>query len=452
MGHSDRSAWEHVFAMGLAAPFLAGFVAGEGHFWISENNAGQSWACGFQLAQRDDNAALVASARRQAGCGDVRWCPPNGTSHPQVLWVLQSRHACFALARLLSRFPLLGKKAGDFAIWRAAVTAWNLSAHGARRWERLQRLASELRAHRNPAVHPDYTEVDISTSDLAGFLAGFTSAEAHFGASSSGHPRFVIKLREDYTALLSLLGDRFGVGRLVPVPPSVQGHAQTAWLVTKLDELRKLVPVFDRHPPLGRAARVYRHWRELVVAAERSATALRREATRLQEARRYRSPSALRVTAPSRASKRTLYVRVLQAWARDTGLPHTTTSYECWRSRSAAGRPSRNTLARFFGSWRDALAAAGLPADGSRSRQANIRAAETAEPARALSRLHQRAAVLREVHNCWSTICRVPTASEFFRWRLENAPDSPSQAAVYRLFPGGWGAVLDALPPREIRD
>jgi hypothetical protein len=47
---------EHLFVMELDSPFLAGFVAGEGHFWIAENNAGQSWSCGFALAQRDDNA------------------------------------------------------------------------------------------------------------------------------------------------------------------------------------------------------------------------------------------------------------------------------------------------------------------------------------------------------------------------------------------------------------
>jgi hypothetical protein len=60
--------------------FLAGFVAGEGHFAIRENNAGQSWCCGFALVQRDDNADLVASARDLSGCGEVRWKPPHRTS------------------------------------------------------------------------------------------------------------------------------------------------------------------------------------------------------------------------------------------------------------------------------------------------------------------------------------------------------------------------------------
>jgi len=170
---------------------------------------------------------------------------------------------CSALARSLSAFPLLGKKAGDLAIWHGAVTAWNETTKGPLRWRQFRRLARELRAHRDPAVAVDYTRVDISTPALSGFLAGFASAEAHFGASPTGHPRFVLKLRADDTAVLSLLANRFAVGRLIRVPPSQHGSAQTAWLVTRLDELRSLVTLFDGQPPLGRAGRVYDHWHEL---------------------------------------------------------------------------------------------------------------------------------------------------------------------------------------------
>ena len=45
---------------------------------------------------------------------------------------------------------------------------------------------------------------------------------------------------------------------------------------------------------------------------------------------------------------------------------------------------------------------------------------------------------------------RLPSAAEFFRWRLEHEPDSPGQAQLYRLFPGGWNTVLDALSPRGV--
>jgi hypothetical protein len=438
--------------MQLNGPFLAGFVAGEGHFWIRENNAGQSWCCGFALAQRDDNADLVAGARDFSGCGEVRWCPPWNTSRAQVHWVVQSMDHCSALATSLRTTPLLGKKAGDFRIWQRAVATWNDPTLGALRWQRLAQLATELRAHRDPSYDVDYTRVDISTDTLAAFLAGFASAEAHFGATRTGHPRFVIKLRADDTAVLSLLAYRFGVGRLVPVPASDRGGPQTAWFVTTLEELRHLVPVFDGDPPLGRAGRVYPHWRQVVMATDRSATSLQPAVTRMIEARRYEARAVPPVSPPRRALKEERYSAVLQAWARDVVAPYTATSYERWRSDRAAGAPHRNTLARFFGSWREALEACGLPTDGSRTHETNARSVEAAAAKRVATRSRGRTAVLREVERCWTALGRVPTASEFLRWRLASAPDSPGQAAVYRLFPGGWPAVLEALPPRSLAE
>jgi LAGLIDADG endonuclease len=432
----------------LTSSFLAGFVAGEGHFSITENNAGQSWCCRFVLVQRDDNADLVAGARDLAGCGEVRWKRPHLTSHAQIHWVVQSMHDCSALARSLSSAPLLGKKAGDFRLWQRAVAVWNEAMQAARRWQRLAELASELRAHRDPSHRPDYTRVDISPKALAGFLAGFASAEAHFGATRIGHPTFVIKLRADDTAVLSLLAKAFGVGRLVPIPASDRGRPQTAWLVTRLPELRRLVCVFDAEPPLGRAGRVYRHWRQLVLATDRSASSLQPAVGRLLEARRYVAPRSVPVSAPRRASKQARYVALLQAWAREAPPPYTATSYMRWRSRAAPGAPTRNTLARFFGSWREALEASGLSADGSRLGEINARAVETAAAKRVAARSCRRTAVLCAVDRCWAALGRVPTASEFFRWRLTGAPDAPGQAAVYRLFPGGWPAVLEALPPK----
>jgi Homing endonuclease associated repeat len=436
-----------VFVMELDGPFLAGFVAGEAHFWISQNNAGQSWCCGFALCQRDDNAELLESARCHVGCGELCWTPPHRTSHGQVNWLVQTMGDCSALAAALGRLHLLGKKAGELAIWRRAVSLWTDRALGRQRWRHLERLAFELRAHRKPDFVADYTRVDITQVALASFLAGFTSAEGHFGASSDGHPRFVIKLRADDAAVLALLARRFGVGRLVPAPATLRGRSQMAWLVTTLDELRALIPVFDRHRPLGRAARVYEHWRRLVLARERSRCALETEAARLRAARRYRARTTMPTRPSPRASKQERYVAVLRAWADATGPPYTATSYERWRSGSAHHAPSRNTLARFFGSWRDALAAADLPRHGSRPRETNARAIDTAAPARVAAASRRRAAVLRAVDRCSTALGRVPTASEFLRWRLVHARDSPSQAEVYRLFAGGWAAVLDAMPP-----
>ena len=40
---------------------------------------------------------------------------------------------------------------------------------------------------------------------------------------------------------------------------------------------------------------------------------------------------------------------------------------------------------------------------------------------------------------------RLPRAMEFFKWRAAALPDSPSQATVYKLFPGGWDGLLAQL-------
>ena len=435
--------------MDLTGPFLAGFVAGEAHFSIRPNNAGQSWSCGFQLVQRDDNLELVAAVRSLAGCGALRWKPARGSSHPQVLWQTVTIEDCATLAGALTGLHLLGTKAGEFAIWQRAVAVWSRGRSASSRWRELEQCVAALHAHRQFGLPADYTRVDASEGYLAGFLAGFSSAEGHFGAATSGHPCFVIKLRADDSAVLALLHARFAMGRLVVTPSSLYGHAQTAWLVTRLEELRRLVAVFDRNPPQGRAQRIYRHWRELVLAQDRRAPILRPLARQIRLTRRYRPHSDLAtMSTDSHAIKRNCYVAVLQSWARDTGRPHTATSYEGWRRVERGRGPTRNTLARFFGSWRAALEAAALPAEGCRPADTISKCLDTRAATRVVAAGQRRMAVLEAVERCWVALGRVPGASEFFRWRLHSATDCPSQADIYRLFPGGWPDVLGALPPQ----
>jgi hypothetical protein len=64
--------------------------------------------------------------------------------------------------------------------------------------------------------------------------------------------------------------------------------------------------------------------------------------------------------------------------------------------------------------------------------------------ARAERRAANRERVVAAVQRCAAEHGRMPRAIEFFRWRLAAAPDTPSQALVYKLFPGGWDAVLEA--------
>ena len=56
----------------------------------------------------------------------------------------------------------------------------------------------------------------------------------------------------------------------------------------------------------------------------------------------------------------------------------------------------------------------------------------------------QRARVLATLRYGVNLHGSIPTSTEFLRWRLTGAPATPTQATIYRLFPGGWDAVLEA--------
>jgi hypothetical protein len=128
-----------------------------------------------------------------------------GEQRRQVLVLLAreivARQAdCLNVARALDRFPPLGKASRQFELWRRAVELW--VAHGGTS-SALPELAAELRALHH-SIEPVSCQVDITAADLAPFLSGFASAEAHFGASAEGSPALVINLRADDAPLLRL--------------------------------------------------------------------------------------------------------------------------------------------------------------------------------------------------------------------------------------------------------
>jgi hypothetical protein len=152
-------------------------------------------------------------------------------------------------------------------------------------------------------------------------------------------------------------------------------------------------------------------------------------------AREY-EPGTLRSTGA--ASKQAETLEILRRWAAAEHGALGCTRYSAVRRPDW---PTRTTIARRFGSWEAALRAAGLgqriarsaphlPVDGS---------------AREEHRQAQRERVLQTLRYLIAVHGTIPTAMEFFRARLVEAPATPTQATVYRLFPGGWQAVLDAL-------
>jgi hypothetical protein len=99
-------------------------------------------------------------------------------------------------------------------------------------------------------------------------------------------------------------------------------------------------------------------------------------------------------------------------------------------------------VAAAFGSWREALNAAGI--DSIAALPAATVAAIKAGSAgtRARRRMRQRELILEAVEACIAALGREPRATEFLRWRAQNAPDSPCQMSIYRAFPGGWEDVV----------
>jgi LAGLIDADG DNA endonuclease family protein len=420
--------------------FFSGFVAGDGCFIIRANNSGASWCCTLDVRLRADNTPLLSEFRTWSGAGELFAAPARGNSAPQTSWNVARRLDCLKVTRILDQRPPLGKAALQFELWRRAVDIW-VAEGGAS--PALPALAAEIRElHRSACPVP--CAVDISETDLAAFLAGFASAEAHFGATDAGSPRFAINLRADDGPLLRLFRETFGIGHLRAVQPAGGSRPAVSWRIGRLCDLRRLVALFDLYPPRGRAGYVYSAWRELVMLEVRTSVVRRALAVEIRRRRRH-VPGLGRIARMSRAEVgRYRCAGALLRWALSGECSGSATGYMRWRRSSDPEAPTRNTIARLYGSWRTALEALGLETDACRSKEqvAAIRAANA--PSVARRRAESRNAILTAVRRCIAEIGHVPGASEFLRWRATRAPDCPSQMTIYRRFPGGFADVIAA--------
>jgi LAGLIDADG endonuclease len=433
--------WTHLES-GADGGFVAGLIAGDGHFFIRPNNGDTSWLCGIALGLRADDTPLLARICRWSGVGRLSAVPAQANSRPQTCWTVQSQADCLRMVSILDKHPLFGKKAGEYDIWRAAVIAWTGSRDD--RHARVADCRSRLAAHRSPDFVPDCSRVSIIDEHLLAFLAGFVTAEAHFGATPDGHPFFRVNLRSDDRQLLRFLRDWLAVGRLVDVPAYRSSRAAVSWRIGRLAELRNLTGYLDRHPPRGRVLRIYEAWRELVLLRDRRNGTRLDLAARVRERREYKSGMGTIVATNRLAERQARYLIVLRRWARAGPGPRTATAYETWRRSSARSAPTRDTIAATFGSWIGAVEAAGLNTDGCRTPAMNRRSQAAALEARAERMAATRAAVLAAVRDCAASLGKPPGVTEFLRWRADAAPGIPSHATIYRAFPRGWQSVLEA--------
>jgi hypothetical protein len=427
----------------LDGGFAAGLIAGDGHFAIQPNNGGTSWQCYLAVRLRADDTPLLTDLCRWSGAGKLAAVPAQRTSRPQTAWIVQRKADCQRIVSILDQHRLLGKKQGQYAIWRTAIAAWT----GLRgdRHSVVAACSEQLRAHRRFDALAAVTEVHITDRQLCAFLAGFVTAEAHFGATSEGHPHFRINLRNDDAELLHLFRDRLDLGYLADVPPYRTSKAALSWRVTRLDELRALTEVLDRYPPRGRVLRIYEAWRELVLVEDRRSGRRRSLAAGVKERRAYTPGLEWVETVDAGELRRRRHIAVLQEWAAQTGGRLTATVYEAWRRSSCPVPPKSDTIAAAFGSWIEAMEAAGLNTQGCRAPALNARAKANAAASRAARQAEKRATILAALRECIRMLGREPGITEFLAWRNRHAPETPCQGTIYRAFPDGWASVLEAL-------
>jgi hypothetical protein len=353
---------------------LAGFLDAEGCFQIRPNNRGRTWNCHMTVAVRDDDADLLTDLCRVTGLGRVAAKRAQGTARPQACWTVASKRECAELARILRAFPLRARKRHDFEIWARAVDRWAAAPYGTRAGgsfhAQMARDAGALRLVRRYVNSPP-PALD-GAPDLLAYLGGFFSGEGSFGLSGL-RPRAVLRLRRDDRGILDLFAERFGIGTVRDHPAHGNPNPTATWLICANDDIGAAVGLFEAAVLRGRKRREFEVWREAAeervwarMAPRRPDRArLARAGDRLAALRTYQPPPEPVTATDPALDARQAYVDILRAFADEvpdgrltcTAYTHARASHPEW--------PTRNTLALAFGTWEQALVAAGLGARAS---------------------------------------------------------------------------------------
>ncbi len=373
---------------------LAGFLDAESHLAVIPNNGGANWRCECSVNLRDDDREILFSYRDKLGLGHLTPVAARNGSRPQVHWQIGSKLECQVLAEILDAHPLRARKAREYEIWREAVGIWAFERQGLGRSRRarMAQLAEYLRAervYREP--QPDIALPDMTDHNAPNYFAGFFSGEGCF-LLARRQARFVIKLRRDDRPLLEAFRRDFGLGSVRDVAAIKPWSPAAVWHVTGARDVLKGIELFEAAPLLGRKARQYRAWRpgaQAIAEAIIDRRALNEpfvEGARraLAYATAYRPPSEPLSVDRGISAARAAYLEVLREWADSVDGPLSCGAYASVRRGEHPDWPKRETIAEAFGSWYDALGAAGLAARAARPRPSRT-------PRIKLERLHGRA-------------------------------------------------------------
>ena len=424
--------------------FLAGFLEGEACLTITEQNGGQSYGCRMGLRLRDDDQDVLEWLVALTGLGRLGRVPAQRTSRPQIAWTIDSQGDCAALLHLLTGCGFHGRRAAELRLWSEAVEIWSRTGGEARR-AALRTLKSRLAAARKYGLGAASARPFAgSDRQTLGYISGLVCAEGCFQFGRH-RPRFAMHLRHDDRPLLEGLRSTTGLGSIHDYDPGRPLNPSSSWVVAARDELEQLTRMFYSAGLAGRKGVEFETWavavHELCSSAKLGVrpreTMLRLAADRLRAMREYQ-PSTRALLQLSRRDVRAESLTALKNWSEQTAGRLACGLYARWR-RDHPAAPTRNTVAKEFGTWHAALEAAGLV---DRAARGPKRAGGDAE--RREHRNLNSARVLAAVQRLEAELGRPPRAMEFFKWRMAVAPDTPSQASVYKLFPGGWDAVLAA--------
>ena len=368
VGSTLRTAYavRGVFSIDPAsAHWLAGLWDAEGSFMVRRQNRTRNWSCRASMKLRDDDARLLRDLRSQLGIGHIARIPARGGSRPQVAWVIDSKLECQALATLFSQYPLRGRKAGDLRIWSEVVALWaaaGQSGLAAEEASRVDALVEELAGIR-AFGRPSNSEPKHSNAGLLSYFGGFFAGDGWLGFNK-GKPRLAIHTRRDDRPLLETFAEVFGIGTVVDVKACPPSAPTARWHVTAMRDMQAAVKVLNAAPLRGRKLRQYLAWRPAAIEAGQASRdgrpidvdVISTAQTALERASRYASEADC-VAEPEPFDARYEYALLLADWAANFSGRPTAAAYD--RDRLSYW-PDRNTLARVFGSWAAAAAAAGF--------------------------------------------------------------------------------------------
>ncbi len=189
-------------------------------------------------------------------------------------------------------------------------------------------------------------------------------------APARGKAALSLHLRADDAHLLRTFRDAFHLGNVsVSTPAGVTPTVR--WTVSRRAELVDAIALLDAAVLRGRKRREFEAWRigaaEYARGRRRDEAVITAAAESLAQARAYIERP---VDLPTRDPPTEAYIDVLRAFADEASAGALTCTAYAHARASHPEWPTRNTLALAFGSWEQALGAAGLGARASPWRRA----------------------------------------------------------------------------------